>query len=144
MAPTSRPNLQRAGLAAWHHAWMVSDRHSISPRTSALQQGTAIEVFITFALMASIYWSVVKSETHVSIAFFVGGATVAVLAYFFGPLTGASMNPARTFGPNLVNWNGLRAYPFYSITTVALEPCLRPRIYVRLLCLTEKRSGLSS
>lgn len=96
---------------------------------TSLGEGVAIEVFITFALMASIYWIVVKSETHVSIAFFVG-ATVAVLAYFFGPLTGASMNPARTFGPNIVSgmYDNLL---FYSITTV-LGALIAAEVYLRL------------
>ena len=111
-------------------AWMLD---GIGPTQVAddvsVLQGTAIEVFITFALMASIYWIVVKSETHVSIAFFVG-ATVAVLAYFFGPLTGASMNPARTFGPNIVN-GMVSSIPFYSFTTVA-GALLAAEIYVRL------------
>ena len=111
-------------------AWMLG---GIGPTQLAddvnMIQGTAIEVFITFALMASIYWIVVKSETHVSIAFLVG-ATVAVLAYFFGPLTGASMNPARTFGPNIVNGMS-SSVPFYSLTTVA-GALLAAEMYVRL------------
>ena len=88
---------------------------ALAPGVSTAE-GIAIEVFITFALMASIYWIVVKSETHISIAFFVGGA-VAVLAYFFGPLTGASMNPARTFGPNIASGMYSSLF-FYSITTI--------------------------
>lgn len=92
-------------------------------------QGTAVEIFITFSLMASIYWVVVKSETHVPIAFFVGG-TVAILAYFFGPMTGASMNPARTFGPNLVG-GFATSIPFYSLTTVA-GALLAAEVYLRI------------
>ena len=111
-------------------AWMLG---GIGPTQLAddvnMIQGTAIEVFITFVLMASIYWIVVKSETHVSIAFLVG-ATVAVLAYFFGPLTGASMNPARTFGPNIVNGMS-SSVPFYSLSTVA-GALLAAEMYVRL------------
>jgi glycerol uptake facilitator-like aquaporin len=94
----------------------------------SVAEATAIEVFISFMLMASIYWIVIKSKTHVSIAFFVG-ATVAVLAYFFGPLTGASMNPARTFGPNMVE--GLySSLPFYSFTTV-VGALIAAEVYLR-------------
>ena len=75
-----------------------------------------VEVFITFTLMGSIYWIVLRSQTHISIAFFVG-LVVALLAFFFGPMTGASMNPARTFGPNLFS-NEALLIPFYSLTTV--------------------------
>ena len=95
----------------------------------SMLQGTAVEIFITFSLMASIYWIVVKSETHVSIAFFVGGA-VGILAYFFGPLTGASMNPARTLGPNLVG-GFASSIPFYSLTTIA-GALIAAEVYIRI------------
>jgi len=88
-----------------------------------------IEVFITFSLMASIYWIVLRSQTHVSIAFFVG-FVVALLAFLFGTLTGASMNPARTFGPNLFAGES-SSIPFYSFTTV-LGALIAAEIFVRM------------
>lgn len=110
-------------------AWMLN---GVGPTQLAsgvsVGEATVIEVFITFMLMASIYWIVIKSKTHVSIAFFVG-ATVAVLAYFFGPLTGASMNPARTFGPNVIE--GLySSLPFYSFTTI-MGALIAAEVYLR-------------
>jgi aquaporin Z len=33
------------------------------------------------------------------------GATVALLGLFASPISGASMNPARTLGPDIVGWN---------------------------------------
>ncbi|MGB2362675.1 MAG: aquaporin, partial [Candidatus Poseidoniaceae archaeon] len=42
---------------------------------------------------------------------------VAVLAFFFGPLTGASMNPARTLGPNLPS--GAGGLFLYTLSTTA-------------------------
>jgi len=61
-----------------------------------------IEIFITFMLMASILLIVSRTENLFAIASLVG-LTVAVLAFIFGRFTGASMNPARTFGPNLIS-----------------------------------------
>ena len=73
--------------------------------------GFSIEVAITAILMASILQVVQRTETRWVIALWVG-ATVAILAFLVGPLTGASMNPARTFGPNLVSglWPSLLFY----------------------------------
>ncbi|MDA9166757.1 aquaporin [Candidatus Poseidoniaceae archaeon] len=90
---------------------------------------SSIEVFITFALMASIYWIVLRSQTHVSIAVFVG-FVVAVLAYLFGPFTGASMNPARTFGPNIFS-DLYASIPFYSFMTVC-GALIAAELFVRL------------
>ena len=53
-------------------------------------------------LMASILFIVSKTDNRFAIASLVG-LTVAVLAFIFGRFTGASMNPARTFGPNLIS-----------------------------------------
>ena len=100
--------------------------------------GGLIEVFITFTLMASIYWIVVRSETHVSIALFVG-FVVALLAFLFGPLTGASMNPARTFGPNV--FGGLySSLPFYSFTTV-LGALIAAEIFIRIKTKKEENTS---
>jgi len=88
-----------------------------------------IEIFITFSLMASIYWIVLRSQTHISIAVFVG-FVVALLAFLFGPTTGASMNPARTFGPNLISGE-VASIPFYSFTT-AFGACIAAEIFVRM------------
>ena len=125
LVPYIAAQLSGALLAAWMlngaGPTQLADGVSVA-------EATAIEVFITFMLMASIYWIVIKSKTHVSIAFFVG-ATVAVLAYFFGPLTGASMNPARTFGPNMID--GLySSLPFYIFTTV-IGALIAAEIYLR-------------
>ena len=88
-----------------------------------------IEVFITFSLMASIYWIVLRSQTHISIAIFVG-FVVAVLAFWLGAFTGASMNPARTFGPNLISGE-VSSIAFYSFTT-ALGACIAAEAFVRM------------
>ena len=68
----------------------------------SIASAAGIEVFITFMLMASILLIVSKTDNRFAIASLVG-LTVAALAFIFGRFTGASMNPARTFGPNLIS-----------------------------------------
>lgn len=75
-----------------------------------------IEIMITFLLMASILWIIRKTEQWVPIALVVG-STVAALAFVFGKYTGASMNPARTFGPNLVSGD-VSIVPVYFACTI--------------------------
>ena len=76
-----------------------------------------IEILITFLLMASILWIIRKTEQWVPIALVVG-STVAALAFVFGKYTGASMNPARTFGPNLVSGD-VSIIPVYFACTLS-------------------------
>ena len=95
----------------------------------SISMGGLIEVFITFSLMAGIYWIVLRSQTHISIAFFVG-FVVALLAFMFGTLTGASMNPARTFGPNIFSGEA-SSILFYSFTTV-IGALIAAEIFVRM------------
>jgi aquaporin Z len=75
-----------------------------------------LEITITLALMVSILFVVQRTTSRGNVAVWVG-LTVALLAYLVGPLTGASMNPARTFGPNAVS-GLLSTLPFYFTSTV--------------------------
>lgn len=88
---------------------------AVDPEVTLLQAFT-IEVTITMILMFSILF-ILRSEPSVPILALWVGATVGILAYFAGLATGASMNPARTFGPNVVSgmWASLL---FYSTSTV--------------------------
>ena len=97
-------------------AWLVGGAAPTGLASSiSLVEGFSIEVAITAGLMVSILWVVQRSPSRLTVAAWVG-ATVGILAFFAGPLTGASMNPARTFGPNALNqlWASL---PFYLVST---------------------------
>ncbi len=70
-----------------------------------LSQSWGIEIAITLLLMYSIHVLVRKEANLFALAFGVG-LMVGLLAFCFGGFTGASMNPARTLGPNIVTGEG--------------------------------------
>jgi len=76
-----------------------------------VMEAFAVEVVITMLLMASILW-VINRTSDMRVIAGVVGLTVGVLAFSTGHLTGASMNPARTVGPNLLHgaWWSLPMY----------------------------------
>lgn len=59
-----------------------------------------IEFFMTFALMFVIFAAVVDDRAH-KLGGLCIGLTVAMGIMAFGPVTGGSMNPARSLGPAL-------------------------------------------
>jgi len=73
--------------------------------------GILVEIILTFLLIFSIFGTAVDPRAP-KIGGFGIGLTVAFDILAGGPLTGASMNPARTFGPALVSgfWDGHIVY----------------------------------
>ena len=71
-----------------------------------ITQGTGIiiELVLTFFLVFVVYGSAVDVRAP-KIGGLAIGLTVALDILFGGPLTGAAMNPARTFGPALASWH---------------------------------------
>ncbi|MEM6751414.1 MAG: MIP/aquaporin family protein [Cyanobacteria bacterium P01_C01_bin.38] len=61
-----------------------------------------LEFVLTFILMFVIFGSGLDRRAPVGFAGLAIGLTVALEAAFMGPVTGASMNPARSFGPALI------------------------------------------
>ncbi|HEX4341980.1 MAG TPA: MIP family channel protein [Verrucomicrobiae bacterium] len=70
-----------------------------------------IEAVLTFFLVFVVYGSAVDGRAP-KIGGLAIGLTVALDILFGGPLTGAAMNPARTFGPALASghWNNHIVY----------------------------------
>jgi MIP family channel proteins len=96
-------------LAVWPHqpASLGATTPSISAG-SALVYETALTAFLMFVIMA------VATDTRAvgtGAAIAIGG-TVGLDALFGGPVTGASMNPARSFGPALFSgeWHDFWIY----------------------------------
>lgn len=64
--------------------------------------GLVAEMLATFFLMWAIMAVAVDPRGPRSVAGWVIGATLGAMVMLFGPLTGGSLNPARSFGPALV------------------------------------------
>jgi glycerol uptake facilitator-like aquaporin len=65
-------------------------------------QAIMLEAIATFFLMAVIYGTAV-ADTAPKIGGLAIGLTIAADILAIGPLTGASMNPARSFGPAIAS-----------------------------------------
>ena len=70
-------------------------------------QGLAllVEIILTFFLIFTIFGVAVAPKSSPSWAGFAIGGMVVLLSLVGVSLTGASMNPARSFGPAIITWN---------------------------------------
>merc|ERR1712150_290121 len=69
-------------------------------------QGFLIEFVVTFVLVLTVYAAAADEENEVKgSAPLAIGLAIAIAHLFAGPLTGPSMNPARSFGPAIVGGN---------------------------------------
>lgn len=81
-----------AGLASVPHAPAISDGKAL-----------VIELILTFFLVWVVFATAVDPRgAFKSIAGLAIGLTITMDIFMGGPLTGAAMNPARAFGPELV------------------------------------------
>ena len=75
------------------------------PRNGDWLQSLVLETVLTFILMLVIFGSGLDRRGHIGFAGISIGLTVALEAACMGPITGASMNPARSLAPALVGGN---------------------------------------
>lgn len=68
------------------------------------QESFVLEFLLSFFLMAVILVSISRKEL-IKFAPFLIGFTVFLEAWLAGPICGASMNPARSFGPAIISGN---------------------------------------
>ena len=99
------------------------------PQNSDLQS-FVLEFIMTYFLMFVIFNMSDPNNKHSDWSGFVIGMVILLEAMFGGPISGASMNPARSLGPALISMNfkslwvylvapvagALCAYPTYAIT----------------------------
>ena len=67
-------------------------------------QALGFEAMLTFLLMLVIVAVATDSKAQGNLAAIAIGSTVGLEIIFAGPLSGASMNPARSLSPALVGW----------------------------------------
>jgi MIP family channel proteins len=67
-------------------------------------QSFGLEALLTFFLMLVIMAMATDTRAVGQAAAIAIGATVGLEALFAGPISGASMNPARSLGPALMSW----------------------------------------
>jgi aquaporin NIP len=73
------------------------------PKDDNALQSWVMELFLTFFLMLTILFTTQGKRDTVVLAAFAIGAVVALEALFAGPISGASMNPARSLAPALLS-----------------------------------------
>jgi MIP family channel proteins len=67
-------------------------------------RGLVVEIVLTFFLVWAVFATAVDPRgAFKSIAGLAIGLTITIDVFMGGPLTGAAMNPARAFGPELAN-----------------------------------------
>ena len=98
-------------------AQVVADGTPILQHTG-VAAGIVIEAILTFFLVFVIFGTGVDSRGRGAGTGLAIGLTVTLDILFGGPLTGAAMNPARTFGPALVA-NFWTAHYIYWIGPIA-------------------------
>jgi aquaporin Z len=86
------------------------------PRGS-LMQTFILEFILTFILMLVICGSAIHGKAIKSFAGIAIGFTIGLEAMFAGPISNASMNPARSFAPALISGN-LETVWLYIVATI--------------------------
>jgi aquaporin TIP len=99
-------------------------------------QGLVIEIVLTFFLVWVVFATAADpGGTFKSIAGLAIGLTITVDILMGGPLTGAAMNPARAFGPQLVQNHWTDGWVWYvgPIVGAVLAACTYEWLYLRPL-----------
>ena len=82
---------------------LVADMGSHVPSGSS-PQSLGLEIVLTFFLMFVIMAVATDRRAVGQVAALAVGGTVALGTIVGGPISGGSMNPARSFGPALIGW----------------------------------------
>ena len=97
--------LMGALLHAW--TWPMGPGTAMTLPAADVSAGQALllEAVMTFLLVSVVIGVAVSGKAPAAAAGAALGATLGALILVGGPITGASMNPARSLGPAIVNWH---------------------------------------
>ena len=75
-------------------------------------QATVIEALLTFGLLSTILGTASGAQNVGTLSAVAVGSYIALAGLWASPISGASMNPARSFGPALVSgsWTSFGVY----------------------------------
>lgn len=92
-------------MASLLHYFIWGEAHSFGAThlSTSLNIGFVFEIVLSFSLMFVIISVATDTRAVGELAGIAIGSTVAICAFVGGPLTGASMNPARSLGPALMS-----------------------------------------
>lgn len=104
--------------------------------------GLAVEIILTFFLVTVIYMAAVHKKAAAGMAGIAIGGMIFLLHLVGIPLTGASMNPARTFGPALASgfWEYHWIYWVGPIVGAVIAGVVMHYVYIRRAEQEEKAS----
>jgi MIP family channel proteins len=99
--------LESLGITTYNYGQAIGSLTESAPWTAA-----AWEFVLTFFLVSAVYQAAVFGKVG-HLAAFAIGLTLAASILAGGPLSGASLNPARTFGPALAAGNLSYILPYF-------------------------------
>ena len=98
--------------------------------SGSVSQSFGFELILTFILMIVICSSAVHGKATKDFAGLAIGLTVGLESMFAGPITGASMNPARSIGPAIVSGNLEHLWVY--IVATCLGAMLASMVFLRV------------
>lgn len=100
-------------------------------------QAFALEALLTFFLMFVIMAVATDTRAVGQAAALAIGATVGLEALFAGPISGASMNPARSLGPALIGWHWTGQWVYLTAPLIGAAAAALTYRWLRLLSVIE-------
>ena len=106
--------------------------HGLSPGVGVLS-GFIVEIVLTFVLVTVVFGAAMDSKGAGTIAPLAIGLAVLVDHLVGVPLTGASMNPARSLGPALIANSWSAVWPLLYVVGPLLGGAIAALFYTKVL-----------